>query len=83
MKKLHAKNKRKIVITWIIGIVVFIAAIICVFPFYWMILNSLKNPDLINSGSASIFTTDLTWESYKAVFAYGDGLLWRAYFNSF
>lgn len=83
MKKLHVKNKRKIVITWIIGIVVFIAAIICVFPFYWMILNSLKNPDLINSGSASIFTTDLTWESYKAVFAYGDGLLWRAYFNSF
>lgn len=83
MKKLHAKNKRKIVITWIIGIVVFIAAIICVFPFYWMILNSLKNPDLINSGSASIFTTDLTWESYKAVFSYGDGLLWRAYFNSF
>lgn len=83
MKKLHVKNKRKIVITWIIGIVVFIAAIICVFPFYWMILNSLKNPDLINSGSASIFTMDLTWESYKAVFAYGDGLLWRAYFNSF
>ncbi len=83
MKKLHVKNKKKTVITWIIGIIVFIAAIICVFPFYWMILNSFKNPDLINSGSASIFTSDLTWESYKAVFAYGDGLLWRAYFNSF
>lgn len=83
MKKLRVKNKKKTVITWIIGIIVFIAAIICVFPFYWMILNSLKNPDLINSGSASIFTSDLTWESYKAVFAYGDGLLWRAYFNSF
>lgn len=83
MKKLHVKNKKKTIITWIIGIIVFIAAIICVFPFYWMILNSLKNPDLINSGSASIFTSDLTWESYKAVFAYGDGLIWRAYFNSF
>ncbi len=83
MKKLHVKNKKKIIITWIIGIIVFIAAIVCIFPFYWMILNSLKNPDLINSGSASIFTSDLTWDSYKAVFAYGDGLLWRAYFNSF
>lgn len=83
MKKLRVKNKRKTIITWVIGIVVFVAAIICVFPFYWMILNSFKNPNLINSGSASIFTTDLTWESYKAVFAYGDGLLWRAYFNSF
>ena len=83
MKKLHVKNKKKTIITWIIGIIVFIAAIVCIFPFYWMILNSLKNPDLINSGSASIFTSDLTWDSYKAVFAYGDGLLWRAYFNSF
>lgn len=83
MKKLHVKNKKKTIITWIIGIIVFIAAIVCIFPFYWMILNSLKNPDLINSGSASIFTSDLTWDSYKTVFAYGDGLLWRAYFNSF
>ncbi len=82
MKKLHVKNKKKTIMTWIIGIIVFIAAIVCIFPFYWMILNSLKNPDLINSGSASIFTSDLTWDSYKAVFAYGDGLLWRAYLNS-
>lgn len=83
MRRLQAKNKRKIITTWIIGIIVFIAALICLFPFYWMILNSFKNPDLINSGSASIFTLDLTWDSYKAVFEYGDGLLWRAYFNSF
>lgn len=83
MRKLQVKNKRKLITTWVIGIIVFIAAIVCIFPFYWMILNSIKNPDLINSGSASLFTTDLTWESYKAVFAYGDGLLWRAYFNSF
>lgn len=82
MKKLHVKNKKKTIMTWIIGIIVFIAAIVCIFPFYWMILNSLKNPDLINSGSASIFTSDLTWDSYKSVFAYGDGLLWRAYLNS-
>lgn len=82
MKKLHVKNKKKTIMTWIIGTIVFIAAIVCIFPFYWMILNSLKNPDLINSGSASIFTSDLTWDSYKAVFAYGDGLLWRAYLNS-
>lgn len=83
MKKFKVRNKKKAIATWIIGIIVFIAALICVFPFYWMILNSFKNPDLINSGSASIFTTDLTWDSYIAVFQYGDGLIWRAYFNSF
>ena len=74
MKKLRRATKRMIVL---------ICALLCIFPFYWMILNSIKNPDLINQGSADIFTTDLTWDSYKAVFAYGDGLLWRAYLNSF
>lgn len=83
MRKLKRTTKRKIIETVIITVIVMIAALLCIFPFYWMILNSIKNPDLINQGSADIFTTDLTWDSYKAVFAYGDGLLWRAYLNSF
>ena len=83
MRKLRRATKRKIIETVIISVIVMIAALLCIFPFYWMILNSIKNPDLINQGSAAIFTTDLTWDSYKAVFEYGDGLLWRAYLNSF
>lgn len=83
MKKLRRATKRKIIETVVITVIVLICALLCIFPFYWMILNSIKNPDLINQGSADIFTTDLTWDSYKAVFAYGDGLLWRAYLNSF
>ncbi len=83
MKKLRRATKRKIIETVVITVIVMICALLCIFPFYWMILNSIKNPDLINQGSADIFTTDLTWDSYKAVFAYGDGLLWRAYLNSF
>ena len=83
MKKLRRATKRKIIETVVITVIVMICALLCIFPFYWMILNSIKNPDLINQGSADVFTTDLTWDSYKAVFAYGDGLLWRAYLNSF
>ncbi len=82
MRKLHRRTKRKIIETVVITVIVLIAALLCIFPFYWMILNSLKNPDLINQGSVDIITTDLTWSSYKAVFSYGDGLLWRAYLNS-
>ena len=82
MKKLRRATKRKIIETVVITVIVMICALLCIFPFYWMILNSIKNPDLINQGSADVFTTDLTWDSYKAVFAYGDGLLWRAYLNS-
>ncbi len=83
MKKLKRSTKRKIIETVIISVIVMIAAVLCIFPFYWMIFNSIRNPDLINQGSAELFTTDLTWDSYKAVFEYGDGLLWRAYLNSF
>lgn len=83
MRRLRVRNKRKTIVTLVITVIVTIAALICIFPFYWMILNSFKNPDLINGGSTSIFTFDLTWESYKAVFEYGDGLIWRSYLNSF
>lgn len=83
MRRLRVRNKRKTIITLVITVIVTIAALICIFPFYWMILNSFKNPDLINGGSTSIFTFDLTWDSYKAVFEYGDGLIWRSYLNSF
>lgn len=82
MRKLRRTTKRKIIETVIITVIVMIAALLCIFPFYWMIFNSIRNPDLINQGSSEIFTADLTWESYRAVFEYRDGLLWRAYFNS-
>lgn len=76
------KKKVNPVVRVIIIIVVFGAAMVSFFPFYWMILNSFINPNLINQGSAKLFSFDLTWESYKAVFEYQDGLLWRAYANS-
>lgn len=85
MKRLKLKrlSKRQIFVIVIISVIVMIAAILCLFPFYWMILTALKNPDLINKGDASFVTPDLTLESFKAAFAYKDGILWRAYLNSF
>lgn len=83
MRNLKRVSKREIVSVTVISVVVMIAALLCIFPFYWMILNSFKNPDLINKGSVDIFTFDLTALSYKYVFEYGGGLIWRAYLNSF
>ena len=83
MRRLKKVNKRVLIQTIIITVIVFIAALLCIFPFYWMILNSLKNPDLINQGTVDLITFDLTWESFKAVFSYNNGLIWKAYLNSF
>ncbi len=80
--KLNRTTPRQKIILAVITIIVFAVALIMCFPFYWMILNSFKNPDLINSGSVDIFTFDLTWDSYIAVFEYADGIIWRAYCNS-
>ncbi len=83
MRKLKKVNKRVLIQTVIITVIVFIAALLCIFPFYWMILNAVKNPDLINQGTVDLVTFDLTWESLKSVFTYNNGLIWKAYLNSF
>ncbi len=83
MRKLKRVNKRVLIQTVIITVIVLIAALLCIFPFYWMILTAVKNPDLINQGTVDLVTFDLTWESFKAVFGYNGGLIWRAYLNSF
>lgn len=66
----------------IITIVLMFASALCIFPFYWMILNSFKQPLDIFKVPVDIFTFDLTLDSYEAVFAYEDGIIWRAYLNS-
>jgi len=66
----------------LITIVLMIASLLCIFPFYWMILNSFKQPMDIFKVPVDIFTFDLTLDSYKAVFDYEDGIIWTAYLNS-
>lgn len=73
-----AERLKKIFFT----ILLIITALLSVFPFYWMILNSLKNPAIIFKTPVDLITFDLTAASYKAVFGYENGIIWRAYANS-
>lgn len=76
------KKQKQFLKTALITLVLMCFALFCVFPFYWMILNSFKQPLDIFKVPVDIFTFDLTADSYREVFAYGDGLIWRAYLNS-
>lgn len=78
---MRPKTKRKIT-TLIVTITLLIISIFFIFPFYWMILNSFKQPNDIFKVPVDIFTFDLTADSYKQAFNYEDGLIWRAYMNS-
>ena len=78
---MRRKTKNTIQII-LITIILMIASMVCIFPFYWMILNSFKQPLEIFKVPVDIFTFNLTLDSYKEVFAYEDGIIWRAYMNS-
>lgn len=76
------KKRRNTIQVVLITAILMIFALFCIFPFYWMILNSFKQPLDIFKVPVDIITFDLTFDSYRAVFEYGDGLIWRAYLNS-
>ena len=76
------KTPKEIIKTILIVVVIIFFSLLSIFPFYWMILNSFMDAKLINQGSVQLFTFSLNFESYKAVFQYKDGIIWRAYFNS-
>ena len=82
MKGLKKTPKKEIIKTILIVVIIIFFSLLSIFPFYWMILNSFMDAKLINQGSVQLFTFSLNFESYKAVFQYKDGIIWRAYFNS-
>ena len=77
-----SRKKKNIIKIVIITIILMFASILCVFPFYWMIINSFKQPLDIFKVPVDIITFDLTIGSYEAVFDYEDGIIWTAYLNS-
>ena len=77
-----SRKKKNIINIVIITIILMFASILCVFPFYWMIINSFKQPLDIFKVPVDIITFDLTIGSYEAVFDYEDGIIWTAYLNS-
>lgn len=66
----------------VIFLIVIAASLLCLFPFYWMILNSFKKPLDIFKVPVDIFTTNLCLDSYRAVFEYEGGIIWKAFLNS-
>lgn len=76
-------NVKKTIIFVIIVIVLTIFAILSFFPFYWMIYNAFKQPNLIFEHPVKLFSFDLSLDSFKAIFTGENGqMLWRSFGNS-
>lgn len=58
----------RIVLTTILYIIITFLALLMVFPFYWMIITSLKNNSEIISANQTFFPTIVMWSNYVYVF---------------
>lgn len=69
VQSIHKREKvMNIVSTIILYLVITFLALIVVFPFYWMIITSLKNNDEIISSTQTYFPTIVMWSNYVFVF---------------
>ena len=60
----------------------FLMAIIIIFPFYWMIISSLKTVDEYRLAIPTLFPKFLDWRNYLGVFANQDLLLGQLFMNT-
>jgi multiple sugar transport system permease protein len=64
----RADKARKIVSMIIVYILLAIMALIVIFPFYWMLITSLKNNNEILSSTQTFFPSVVMWSNYVYVF---------------
>ena len=60
----------------------FLMAIIIIFPFYWMIISSIKTVDEYRLAIPTLFPKFLDWRNYLGVFANQDLLLGQLFMNT-
>lgn len=63
-----ADKVRKIVMTTIVYILLVFMALLVVFPFYWMLITSLKNNNEILASTQTFFPSIVMWSNYVYVF---------------
>lgn len=66
MKKPKLKKKRKRKVLYVIGLILFL--IIIIFPFYWQVITSIKNPEDITKMPTELIPSRFSLEFYKSVF---------------
>ncbi|WP_214625740.1 carbohydrate ABC transporter permease [Paenibacillus agaridevorans] len=53
---------------------------VVIYPLYFIIVASVSDPDLVNSGQIRFLPKDVTWIGYERIF--NDDEIWRGYSNS-
>ncbi len=64
----RAEKVSRIIVTVLTYVFILALALIVVFPFYWMIITSLKQNEEITSATQTFFPTIVMWSNYVHVF---------------
>ncbi|MGN0811951.1 MAG: carbohydrate ABC transporter permease [Candidatus Coproplasma sp.] len=85
LKLLKRKNKIKeskgdYVYYVICGIILFILAVIVIYPLYYIVIASISDPDAVMTGDVWIAPIKITFSGYANLF--NNDEVWRSYFNT-
>ena len=85
LKALKKKNKIKesktdYVYYAICGFILFLLAVIVIYPLYYIIIASISDPDAVMTGSVWLYPVKMTFSGYAKLFSRDD--VWRGYFNT-
>ena len=83
MQKVSSRQKvAKTIGIALIYAFLFLMALIIIFPFYWMIISSLKEMGEYSRPVATLFPEKIDWLNYLEVFKSKDLLLGRLFYNT-
>lgn len=85
LKALKKKNKIKesktdYVYYVICGIILFLLAVVIIYPLYYIIIASVSDPDAVLTGDVWLYPVKVTFSGYAQLFTRND--VWRGYFNT-
>ncbi len=85
LKALKKKNKIKgsktdYVYYAICGFILFLLAVIVIYPLYYIVIASISNPDSVMTGKVWLYPVKVTFSGYAQLFNRDD--VWRGYFNT-
>jgi putative aldouronate transport system permease protein len=62
------------------GIILTLAALVTIYPLYFIIIASITDPQIINQGEILLYPRDISFGAYKHIFGYGK--IWSGYLNT-
>ncbi len=85
LKVLKKKNKIKesktdYVYYAICGFILFLLAVIVIYPLYYIVIASVSDPDAVMTGDVWLYPVKVTFSGYAQLFNRDD--IWRGYFNT-